>query len=387
MWVPREKQKMPPQFYIWMILAGRGFGKTKTGAESIVDLIVSHNAKNIGLIGQTIKETQNVMVEGCSGIFSSAKIPAYHYNKSQGIITFKDYKAKIYLLGGDAPEKLRGPQFDTVWIDEFAKFQNPKELWAQIELSLRMSKNPRCIITTTPRPIPLLHQLLERDDVVLTQGSTFENEENLSAVFVKTIKERYENTRWGAQELWGTLFAEAEGALFKKSFFQYATYTPLNCKRVVIGLDPAVSKNGCETGIIVCGLTQDRKAFVMDDLSGHYSPCEWVAKIKEAYVHYVPHRIIVETNQGGSMIEQLFFVHGGLRLPIKEVFAKRNKISRAEPIIALYEKGFVYHTQHFQKLEDQMMDYRVGRPADRIDALVWALTDLFYEEERVCEWF
>lgn len=386
MWRPREKQIMPSSFFIWLIMAGRGFGKTKTGAESILSLIKNHQAKHIAIIGQTIKETHRVMINGISGILKSQNCPLeYTYHKSHHTIFFKNYDATIYLFGGDQYEALRGPQFDTVWIDELAKFKYPDELWTQIEMTLRLSKTPRCIITTTPRPLKLLHHLKNQKNVVVTTGSTFENKDNLSAVFIDNITQRYDKTRLGAQELHGELFEEDDGVLFKKSFLKY-TEPPLELARIVIGLDPAVSKEGCETGIIVCGLSYDNKAYVLADLSGRYSPCEWVSKTVHAYETYKADIIVVEVNQGGALIEEMFYVHDGLRLPIKEVFAKRNKSTRAEPIVALYEKGIIYHTQYFKPLEEQMLAYKPGRPSDRLDALVWALTELFYQKPVKAQW-
>lgn len=383
MWseIARPEQNIPKDpWNIWLILAGRGFGKTRTGAESVLTLIRQGTAKHIAFIGQTIKETHKIMVKGISGILTCAR-EKITYKKGEDVLEFQDLPAVIHLYGGDQYEKLRGPQFDTIWIDELAKFKYPEELWIQVQMTLRIGNTPKCIITTTPKPIPLLHQLVKNKNIKVTKGSTFDNEKNLSPIFIKHMKETYQGTRLGAQELEGELFQEEKGNLWKKSFFKYSK--PLSSlKRIVIGVDPATTHNGCETGLVIAGKDCEQNGYILEDLSGRYTPHQWSTLVAESYHKFKADRIVVETNQGGDLIPALL-KQQNINLPIKKVHAKRGKRLRAEPIVALYEQKKIFHIRYFKELEEQLLNFKPGNLIDRVDALVWALTELF-NETKIC---
>ncbi len=380
----RKSQCLPSgvRWKTWLILAGRGFGKTRTGAETIRQWVASGQYKRIALVGSTEKDVRQVMIEGPSGLLSChpPDDQAPRYFASLGVVIWPNGAiATVYT--SEAYEKLRGPQFDAAWVDELAKFRFPQETWDQLSLALRLGEYPRAVVTTTPRPIPLIRDMLKETYVKTTRGSTFENKANLSAAFLAQIKRCYGNTRIGAQEIYGKILADQEGALWQRNLIQYGIpETEKAFTRVVIAVDPATTygPNSDETGIIVAGMTEQKTAYVLADLSGRYKPSEWAEKIVKAYELYGADRVVAETNQGGSMIEQVIR-HYGADISFRGVCARRGKHTRAEPVVALYEQGRVFHQKPFEKLEDQLCGYVPGdghKSPDRLDALVWALTDL-----------
>ncbi len=391
--IARDKQKIPNgNWFIWLILAGRGFGKTRTGAESVMQLICSNKYKSIGLIGKNIKETKQIMIEGPSGILSTTFAEILNKSNNNKKLSFKycsskkqiewNNGAKMYMLGGDNPNSIRGFQFDLVWIDEFAKFNNPEALLHQVFFSLRLGNNPKCIITTTPKPLKILKNLSDDKSVHVTNGSTFENAQYLSKQFLNLVKLKYNNTFIGKQELLGELIMEKENSLWKRHNIQYKKIE-LNCfEKIVIGVDPAVTsnKNSDETGIIVAGLGIDSNIYVIDDLSGKYKGSEWAKIVVRASFDYKANYVVVENNNGGDLvIENLKSIDN--TLPIKTVHAVKGKVSRAEPISILYESNKVFHFKEFNLLEEQMcnMSYDSageGYSPDRVDALVWAISEL-----------
>ena len=389
--IARDKQKLPKgNWFIWLILAGRGFGKTRTGAESVMQLIYSYNYKSIGLIGKSINETKQIMIEGQSGILSTTF--AKFLNKSKDNLKFKYYSSKkqiewnngaiIYMLSGDKPNSIRGFQFDLVWIDEFAKFFSPSELLQQVFFSLRLGNDPKCIITTTPKPLKILKELSEDKLVYVTNGSTFENEKYLSKQFLNLVKMKYNNTSIGRQELLGELIMENENALWKKHNIQYKKIELNYLEKIVIGIDPAVTsnKNSDETGIIVAGIGVDNNIYIIDDLSGKYTGHEWAKIVVRASIDYKVDYVVVETNNGGDLvIENLRSID--ILIPIRKVHAVKGKVARAEPISILYENNRVFHFKEFCELEEQMcnMSYdneKEKYSPDRVDALVWAISEL-----------
>jgi predicted phage terminase large subunit-like protein len=398
----RDKQKLPNgDWWLWMILAGRGFGKTRTGAESIMSMVNSGRYKRIAIIGKTIKEAKDIMVEGQSGLLSTTIAQKMFQSSEEGtentdIINFKYYSskkqiiwengAKAYIFGGDDYDSIRGYQFDLVWIDEFAKFGNPDLLWEQVLFSLRLGDDPKCIMTTTPRAIQILKDLSEDTETHLTYGSTFENTPNLSARFIKNMEVKYMTTKIGRQELFGELILEKENTIWKKENIVYRSIDRDSLSRVIIGIDPAMScgENSDETGIIVAGLGYDSKMYVLDDLSGKYKPPEWAKIVCRAYKDYNAGRVIAETNNGGDLVrEVLTTIYPNI--PFKAVKAIKGKIARAEPISMLYESNRVYHVKEFYELEKQMCnlsydDKMKGSP-DRVDALVWTMSELKEREE------
>jgi len=387
----RPSQIPPPgEWRIWLILAGRGFGKTRTGAETLRAWASSGRYRRMALIGKTIDEARSVMVEGVSGLLEihpPSERPVFEGVRHQ-LVWPNGVLAMLY--GGDHFERLRGPQFDAAWIDELAKFRYPEEAWNQLMLSLRLGADPRCIVTTTPRPIPLIEKLLKRDDVALTRGTTFENRNNLAPAYLDQIVKQFEGTRLGAQELYAELLTEQQGALWRRDLIQYREPpydergTP-KLVRIVIAIDPATThhEDSDETGIVIAGLDDNKYAYVLEDLSGRLSPGDWGQKVCEAYRRFHADRVVAETNKGGDLVERIL---RGIdpTIPYRAVRATRGKFTRAEPIAALYEQGRVFHARPLGLLETQLCSYVPGistRSPDRLDAMVWALTDLLLESE------
>lgn len=388
----RDNQ-IPPDgdWRTWMILAGRGFGKTRTGAETLRHWVAEEKCKRIALVGGSLHEVRSVMVEGQSGLLNVH--PACDrpiYVPSQRIIKWKN-GAVAQFFGAEASETLRGPQFDCVWIDEIAKFRKAKEVWEQVQLCLRLGTNPRCIITTTPRPTKFIQDLLASPDVAISRGSTFDNAANLASTYLEQIKKQFLNTRLGAQELYAELLTQTAGALWQRSMIAYQqpeydqTGRP-TLERIVIAIDPATTTHdhSDETGIIVAGVDAQKRAYILEDHSGRFSPTDWGRRVVDCYYRLKADRVVVEVNKGGDLVENVLKAIDPT-IPIKSVRATRGKYTRAEPIAALYEQSRVLHVQPFSLLEQQICDYVPGitsKSPDRMDALVWALTELLLESEK-----
>ncbi|MDR0552963.1 MAG: phage terminase large subunit [Holosporales bacterium] len=389
--IARDSQKIPEgDWMLWLITAGRGFGKTRTGAESIMKFVNEGKYKNIAIIGKTLGEARSIMVEGPSGILSTSisyTMDMKYYPAKKEIIWGNG--AKATLIGGDNVDSLRGHQFDLVWVDEFAKFKRPKALWEQIMFTLRIGNKPKCIMTTTPRPIKILKDLLSSKYTHVTKGSTFENAHNLSAHFVEFMKATYVNTRIGDQELMGEIVVDDNGALWRDEDILYKEASRPDMQRVVIGVDPAMSngENSDETGIIVAGLGEDEKVYILDDLSGKYTPPEWAKVVARAYHDYQAERVVGEVNNGGDLVESMIKTFSKF-IPFSPVRAIKGKVARAEPIALMYESSNVYHVRRFEELEKQMRkmsrvteDGETGKAGDqehddRVDALVWAVSEI-----------
>ncbi len=376
----RPAQRMPQgNWHTWLIMAGRGFGKTRTGAETIRSWVKERRAKNICLLGNTIADVRHVMVEGISGLLSvcpKEERPVFY--ASRGFLAWPS-GAKAMCFSASAPEKLRGPQFDVAWVDELAKFQKARAVWRQLMLALRLSERPRCIITTTPRPIPLLRNLIKQKNVVVTKGKTAENTA-LSDTFLEHIQSLYQGTSFAAQELEGEICEDSKEALFTRCMLDGARLEKgadvPDFYRCVIAVDPAVTSNehSSETGIIVAGTCAKGNAYIVDDLSGVYPPDVWAKKTIEAYKAHQADGIIAEVNNGGDLVKQT--IHSiDKTVIVKSVRATRGKWMRAIPIQALYSQGRVFHTKIFTELEKQMLTYtpQQTKSPDRLDALVWAL--------------
>lgn len=388
----RPEQKIPSGLWrTWLILAGRGYGKTRTGAETIKTWINQGKCRHVALIAKSVGEARHVMVEGESGLLSlypESQRPRFYPSK-RSVLWPGGARATLY--SGDHPDQLRGPQFDGAWIDELAKYQNPRETWEQLNLALRLGHNPQVIITTTPRPSALLEELVEEAHknslVRLTQGSTYENIDNLSSEYASFLKTQYEGTLLGAQEIHGTLLRRRDHALWKEETLEAHRFRdPPPLQRIVVGVDPAAThtESSDETGIVVAGMDNQGIAYVLEDLSGRYAPREWSQRVVEAYKRYRADRVVAEVNKGGDMIEDLLRAHSPC-ISFKAVRATRGKGIRAEPIAALYEKGRVFHRDRgLTDLEQQLISYVPGRTStspDRLDALVWALTELMLRGE------
>lgn len=387
----RPSQRVPEgDWHIWLILAGRGFGKTRTGSETIKLLAQKQGYRRIALIGSSIIEARNIMVDGISGIrscFPITKAPKLHMTTRQ--LHFKN-GAVATLFGAEQADQLRGHQFDLVWIDEFAKFRDPNTLLEQMALTLRLGQKPRCVITTTPRPLKILQDLMSRKDVVVTRGSTFENKDHLSADFLETVGRQFDGTKLGSQELYGEMLIDIDGALWQRQSIIYAEpkYDEVGhpiLRRIVVAIDPATTHHAGsdETGIIVAGVDEAGHGYVLEDLSGRHSPLDWGQRAVEAYHRYKADRVIAETNKGGDLVERIVRSVDA-NVAYQEVRATRGKATRAEPIAALYEKKRVFHARPLLKLEEQMCSYIPGvssKSPDRVDALVWGMTELLLNGE------
>jgi phage terminase large subunit-like protein len=378
--VGRANQQIPAgNWRIWLIMAGRGFGKTRTGAETVRQW-VRQGYKRIALVGHSMDDVRHVMVEGASGLMSI--IPSYEgvvYEPSNHRVRWPcGAQALCYSAG--AYHQLRGPQFDAAWIDELAKFDDVQKVWDQLMFGMRLGPKPRIVITTTPRPIPLMKGLLQRPDVVITRGSTLDNQNNLSKEYVDMIVNQYGKTRLGAQEIEGQIVEERGSGLWTSAMIQRCHNEP-PLQRVVVAIDPAVTchDKSDETGIVVAGIDQDQRGYVLADLSARLSASDWVHAAAKGYHHYGADRIVAEVNNGGDMVKHLLHTLYP-NVPYKGVYAMRNKKARAEPIAALYEQGRVMHCGYFHDLEQQMILTDQYRSPDRMDALVWALTELFFDK-------
>ena len=289
--------------------------------------------------------------------------------------------SKIMGFSAQEPERLRGPQFHRAWCDELAAWKYP-EAFDQLMFGLRLGENPQCVITTTPKPSNIIKKLMSRDDVHVHRGSTFDNAANLAPKALKALEERYGGTTLGRQELYAEILEEVEGALWKQRDIDDQRISKENLpqlQRVVVGIDPAVSKgeDSDETGIVVAGKAENGHFYVLDDVSGHYTPDEWSRLAVRIFREYEADRIIAEVNNGGDMVGRMIRIVDET-VPYKAVRATRGKTLRAEPISALYEQKKVHHVGVFGKMEDQMVTFNNSGKfsPDRMDALVWCLTEL-----------
>ncbi len=382
-------EQLPPQgseWNGWLFVGGRGAGKTRTGAEWVCECVELGEAKRIALIAPTSHDARHVMVEGESGIVTVA--PAWNrpvYEPSRRRLSWKN-GAEAYTFSSEEADRLRGPQFDLAWADELAAWTEPQACWDMLQFGLRLGRHPRWLATTTPRPIKLLKDLLARSDVVVSRATTFANEANLARTFLEAVKERYQGTRLGRQELDAEMLEDIAGALWQRAWLDAQRVDKVSeLKRIVVAIDPAVStsEGADETGIVVAGKAADGRLYVLEDVSGRYGPDEWARRAVNAYRRWKADRIIGEKNNGGDMIETVIR-SVDKAVPFRAVHASRGKVTRAEPISALYEQGKVFHVgTGLAILEDQMCAFtsdfdrgRAGYSPDRVDALVWALTEL-----------
>jgi len=377
----RDKQILPlGGWFVWLLLAGRGFGKTRTGAETM--RIWKDNFPIIHLVGETAADARDVMIEGESGILATS--PPHDrplYEPSKRRVTWKNGTI-ANVFSADDPDQLRGPHCYKAWADELAKWRYP-DAWDQLVLGAQLGSNPQIVVTTTPRPTDIIRDLIEQKDTYLTTGTTFENEANLSKKFIENIVKRYEGTRLGKQELLAKILTDIEGALWTIGLIDNNRVKEIpEMKRIVVAIDPAVTskRSSDETGIVTCGLGVDGFGYVMGDLSGTYTPNGWAEKSVNAYHDLKADRIIGEVNNGGDMIENTLRNLDG-SVSYKSVHATRGKLVRAEPIVALYEQGRIKHFGVYDGLETQMTTWNIDSTTspDRMDALVWGFTELMLE--------
>lgn len=385
----RPSQLPPPGDWLgWLLLAGRGFGKNFAGAGWINELVETGTAGRIALVAATAADARDVMVEGASGLLTMA--PKWNrplYAPSKRRLEWPN-GAIATTYSAEEADRLRGPEHDAAWCDELAAWENAQATWDMLMLGLRLGAHPRWLVTTTPRPIRLLRELLARDDVIVTRGSTYENAENLSPTFLQAIRSRYEGTRLGRQELNAEMLTDTPGALWQVEWLDRDRVSKApDLKRIVVAIDPAVSSHegSDETGIVVAGVDHNGHGYVLEDLSGRYAPHEWARHAIDAYHRHKADRIVAEINQGGAMVENTLRMVDA-RVPYRGVHASRGKMTRAEPISAIYEQRKIHHVGSFSALEDQMCGYsadasRSAGSPDRLDAMVWAFTELMVKRE------
>ena len=389
----RPNQTTPPgDWPSWLLMAGRGFGKTRTGAEWAWRMAHDNPGSYGALVSVTAADVRDTMVEGESGILSC--VPDWFrpkYEPSKRRLTYPNGSLQT-TFSGEEPDRLRGPQHHYAWVDEWAAMPKGEELMTMLDLGLRLGQLPRKLITTTPRPHPWLRDLVNENGTVVTSGSTYENLDNLAPNFRKRILAKYEGTRMGRQELLAELLTEIEGALWSMALIDAARLRgdepePPPLGRTVVAIDPALTagEDSDETGIIVAAtvLGSDPTEFVvLDDLSGRYTPNAWATAAARAAEKYGADAIVAETNAGGDMVASTLAAAAPWAR-YKPVHAGKSKKVRAEPVAALYEQGRVHHLGTLPVLEDQMVTWvpdGKAKSPDRLDALVWAVTDLARRE-------
>jgi len=375
----------------WLVLAGRGFGKTRCGAEWVraqvcgVSPLARGQARRVALVAETAADARDVMVEGESGLLA-VHPPGFRplYQPSKRRLVWPN-GARATLYNAIEPDQLRGPQHDLAWADELAKWRHAEATWDQLQFGLRLGARPRQCVTTTPRPIKIVKALMQDPDTIVTRGSSRENMANLAPAFIRRIIKRYEGTRLGRQELDAEILEDLPGALWTRDRIEaLRVATAPELVRIVVAIDPAASSGsgGGETGIVVAGRGADGHGYVLDDLTLKGSPDAWGRAAVEAYHRWRADRIVAEVNHGGEMIAHVIRTVDAA-VPYKALHASRGKVARAEPVAALDEQGRVHHVGTFPELEDQMCaltsDYdraTASYSPDRVDARVWALTEL-----------
>lgn len=402
-WV-HESQREPAKegWRTWLLMAGRGFGKTRAGAEWIFKLGEARPGSRIALVGATIAEARAVMVEGVSGLLAVAKLHRRRlvWEPSTGRLTWPN-GSQAQLYSGDSPDGLRGPEHDYAWCDELAKWRLPEEAWQNLEMGLRRGTRPRALITTTPRPIRLLREIAEREWTAVTHGRTKDNI-NLEERFIEVMTATYGGTRIGAQELNGELLSEIEGALWTRDIIGRSFDTPFGAtatqdercacfEKIVVGVDPPVSagERSDACGIVVAG-SRDGQSFVLEDASVRgLSPEGWASRVAAAAARWNTRLVVAEANNGGALVESVLkAADSGLR--VRLVHASVGKSARAEPIALKFENGSAFFAGVFPELEAELSGMIAGggydgpgRSPDRADAMVWAMTALGETRSRV----
>ncbi len=379
--------QLPPQpetWRNWLILGGRGAGKTRAGAEWLHAKALGlwgKPAKRLAIVAPTFAEARLVMIEGQSGLLNlDGDLLRPEFEPSKRLLTWPNGSV-AQVFSAEEPDGLRGPQFEAVWCDEIAKWKHAEEAWNMMQFALRLGQNPQCVATTTPRPIPLLKRLLIDPSSVTTKATTFHNEKNLAQSFIKEVLQRYGGTRLGRQELNGEMIEDDPDALFKRGIIEkWRMKAAPEMKRIVVAVDPPAGfgqkNNAC--GIVCVGLAEDGRCYVLEDATMKQArPGQWAKRVVNLYHAWKADRVVAEVNQGGAMVEQVLR-EVDPSLSFRGVHATRGKSARAEPVAALYEQGRVSHVGAFAGLEDEMCSV-IGQGStspDRLDALVWAISDL-----------
>lgn len=373
----------------WLVLGGRGAGKTRLGAEWVNGLVLGFapfslsRYGQIALVAETLGDAREVMIEGPSGIVAVSRGARPHYEAGRRRLVWPS-GAVAQAFSAEDPDSLRGPQFEAAWCDEICKWRHADATYDMLQFALRLGERPKQVITTTPKPVPILRRLLDDRGVAVRRLKTHDNAGNLAPGFLAALEERYGGTRLGRQEIDGELIDDRPDALWNRAALEALTgCAPHELKRIVVAVDPSATGHAgsAACGIVVAGTTMDGDALVLaDGTIASASPTEWATKAVGLYHRFEADCIVAEVNQGGDMVATVIRMVDP-DVPVKPVRAKRGKWLRAEPVAALYEQGRVRHAKRMPELEDEMCDFGPdglsgGRSPDRVDALVWAITEL-----------
>lgn len=381
----RGSQWPPPgeDWFVWAIRAGRGFGKTRSGAEYTRKM--SERVSRMALIAPTAQDARDTMIEGESGLVAVCERQGMKilYEPAKKRVTFPS-GCRATLFSGEEPNRLRGPQHGFAWLDEPAHFPLIDEVWSNLLFGLRLPPRPHILVTTTPTSRKWMRELIASDRTRDTRGSTHENLDNLADEYREIIK-GYEGTRLGRQELYGEILDDVEGALWQSEYIKFGRIPLEEQTRVVVAIDPAGTANrrSDKTGIVTCGMKREmgeERGYVLNDSSGTFSPNDWAKKAMKDYDRFNADAIVVEVNFGADMVKENLR-HNGFKGRVIEARAMRGKALRAEPVVGLYEQGRIFHDNesgNLSELEDEMLTWVPGEgdSPNRVDALVWAFTEL-----------
>lgn len=385
----RPEQAAPAgDWSTWLIQSGRGWGKTRTGAEWLAEGALTQPATRWAIVAPTFTDGRDTCIEGESGLLSvlRRRRPTVrwddHWNRSLGELVLPN-ASRVKLFTSEKPDGLRGPQHHGAWCDEAAAWRNAKDTWDMLQFGLRLGASPRAVVTTTPKPVKLVRTLVADPTTVITRGSTFDNARNLAPSQLERLRTLYEGTRLGRQELYGELLTDTPGALWTVGMIDDARVERAPAmQRVVVAIDPAVTsgEDSDSTGIVAAGVGVDGHLYVLHDRTCRESPERWARRAVDLYDEVEGDRIVAEVNNGGDLVEAVLRTVDP-SVPVRKVHASRGKRMRAEPVAALYEQGRVHHVGGLPELEDQMTTWTPDSAdsPDRLDALVWALTDLAVE--------
>ncbi len=410
-WARPEQLEPEEPFRVWAINGGRGSGKTRSGSEFVQENVVEGRARRVALVGRTVADVRDVMVEGPSGILKIAPPwarPVYYPSKRRLVWhclgPVLGYVPEAFCYSADKPDQLRGPEHDLAWADELAAWRH-FAAWINLQLGLRQGENPRTIVTTTPRPLVALKKLYAKESTIVTGSTTYENAANLADSFLTDLVLEYHGTSIGRQELLAEMLEEAEGSLWERAWIDDNRVDERDSDGrliipeldgVVVAVDPAVTAKATsdETGIIVCGRGKLNDGedgaervhyYVIDDASGRLKPSQWATRAVDLRQWYEADYIVGEVNNGGDLVEFTIQTIDDTEL-FKEVRASRGKVPRAGPVAAAASQGRVHHVGPFDELEDQLCNWVAGatpeHPNDRLDAMVWGITQLMPKSRR-----
>ena len=382
-WAHNGQIEPPGNWRVWLIRAGRGFGKTRAGAEWVTGIARANGKARIALVGATIEDVRQVMIEGPSGLIAVARDDEpVRWKRAMNELAFAS-GAVASIYSAARPEKLRGPEHDVAWCDELAKWRNGDAAWDNLMMGMRQGERPRVLVTTTPRPTPLMRRVMALPDCVETVGRTRDNP-HLPESFIAAMEADYGGTRLGRQELDGELIDDVDGALWTRDLIERCRVAaPPAVRRVVVGVDPPAGISGDACGIVAAALGRDGHGYVLEDASiAGAGPEGWARAVASCAARHGADRVVAEANQGGAMVESVLAA-ADAALPVRLVHASRGKAARAEPVATFYERGRVDHVGAFPALEDELCGLVAGggyegpgRSPDRADALVWAMSEL-----------